>query len=139
MTRAHDQQVTHRYLIHYPAHEPRASDPHYRDFEAFRERTKTTARCDFAQRVGDDSMCDHEHPLELHHAHIEFALLNEVDLALLEHQYPGISDPDSVGAWIESAPNLVWLCRWHHRGHGGVHVAAAADFEAEHFVRALIE
>lgn len=135
---AHDQMVGHRYMVHYPAHEPRRSDPHYVDFEAFRRRTKATARCAFAVRTGDGSTCDGEHPLELHHSHLEFALANEVDLAWLERDYPGISDRSQVGAWVESAANLEWYCRFHHRGPGGVHTAAAADFEAEHYVRGLI-
>ena len=138
MTDAHDQKVTHSYTIRFPAHEPRETDPHYRDFDAYRRRTKGTARCQFAVQAGDDSECDHEHPLELHHAHIEFALQNAVDLARLERDYPGVSDPDTVGAWVESATNLMWLCRFHHRGHGGVHCATASDFEAEHYVRGLI-
>ncbi|GFG74421.1 hypothetical protein [Mycobacterium botniense] len=72
------------------------------------------------------------------HTHIEFALQNGVDLQMLEHQYPGVGDPDSVGAWVESAQNLTYYCRWHHRGPGGVHCASSADFEGEHFVRGLI-
>ncbi|ORV92837.1 hypothetical protein AWC11_07390 [Mycobacterium interjectum] len=84
----------------------------------------------------DFTECDG--PLELHHAHVEFALQNGIDLKWLEADYPGISDPDSVGVWVESAANLEWLCRFHHRGHGGVHVASAADFEAGKFVRGLI-
>lgn len=138
MTAAHDQHITHRYTVHYPDHAPRESDPHYKDFEAFHRATRATARCAFAVEVGDDADCDKYHPLETHHAHIEFALANEVDLARLEHLYPGVSNPDEVGAWIETATNLVWYCRAHHRGPGGVHVAAAADFEAEKFVRGLI-
>lgn len=135
---AHEQAETHHYVIAYPAHEPRKDDPHYRDFEEYRRRTKGTARCQFAVEVSDDSECDHEHPLELHHSHVEFALQNGVDLARLEHLYPGISNPDEVGAWVESAANLTWYCRAHHRGHGGIHSAAAADFEAEKFVKGMI-
>lgn len=138
MTKAHDQKITHRYIVHYPEHEPRESDPHYRDFNDYRKRTKDTAKCHFAVETGDDSACDHEHPLELHHAHVEFALQNGVDLKLLEKVYPGISNPDQVGEWVESAENLLWYCRWHHRGHGGVHCATSSDFEAEKFVRGLI-
>lgn len=138
MTDAHDQRETHRYTVHFPAHEPRESDPHYRDFHAYRERTKATARCVYAVETGDDRECDTDHPLELHHCHIEFALQNGVDLARLERVYPGVSDPDAVGAWVESALNLEWRCRWHHRGHGGVHVATQSDYEAERFVRNLI-
>lgn len=43
-----------------------------------------------------------------------------------------------MGAWVESADNLLWLCEKHHRSHGGVHHASASDWEAEHFVRGLI-
>jgi hypothetical protein len=138
MTQPHDQTVNHKYTVHYPAHEPRTSDPHYKDFEAFRRRTKADARCQFAVETGDDSECDHGHPLELHHNHIEFAMQNEVDLTRLEHIYPGVSNPDEIGAWVESAQNLIYLCQKHLRGHGGVHVAAAADYEAQKFVRGLI-
>lgn len=134
----HTQKISHSYYVVYPDHEPREKDPHYADFMAYRKRTKATAKCKFAEEIGDDSECDKEHPLELHHAHIEFALQNGVDLARLEHVYPGISNPDEVGAWVESAANLVWYCQLHHRGHGGIHVAAAADFEAEKFVKGLI-
>lgn len=133
---AHDQATTHHYLMHYPEHPPRESDPHYRDFEDYRRRTKDTARCAFAVEVGDDSGC--HGGLELHHAHVEFSLQNGVDLKHLEHLYPGISNPDEVGAWVESASNLQWLCSGHHRGHGGVHTAAAADYEASKWVKGLI-
>lgn len=138
MTDAHDQAITHRYTIAYPAHEPRETDPHYVDFEAFRRRTKATAVCAFAVMTGVTSECDITHPLELHHAHIEFALQNGIDLAVLEKFYPGVSDPTTVGAWVESGANLEWLCLRHHRGHAGKHSAAFADYEAQQFVRGLI-
>lgn len=137
-TPAHTQKVTHSYLLSFPAHDPRPEDPHYRDFNEYRRRTKPTARCQFAVDTGNDGECDHDHPLELHHAIIEFSLQNGVDLTLLERDYPGVSNPDELGAWVESGKNLVWYCRWHHRGHAGVHSATASDFEAEHFVRRLI-
>lgn len=133
---AHEQTSSHRYVMHYPEHPPRRDDPHYADFEEYRRRTKNSARCAFAAETGDDSECNGG--LELHHSHVEFSLQNGVDLARLEHAYPGISNPDQVGAWVESADNLLWLCAWHHRGHGGVHSAAAADYEASKFVRGLI-
>jgi len=139
MAEAHDQPVTHHYTVRFPSHEARENDPHYRDFDAFRRRTQKTAQCAVGSRRGDFSDCSLDKPLELHHAHIEFALLNNVDLALLERQYPGVSDPDQVGAWIESADNLEWLCEFHHRGHGGAHVASAADFEAQNFIKGLIQ
>lgn len=137
MTDAHDQKVTHRYTIHYPAHDPRSDDPHYRDFEAYRRRHIKTARCQFAVETGDASEC--RGGLELHHAHIEFSLQNGVDLARLEHIYPGVSNPDDIGEWVNAAQNLIFLCSWHHRGHGGVHSAAASDWEASKFVKGLIQ
>lgn len=133
---AHDQAVDHKYTIHYWDHQPREGDPHYADFEAYRKRTVATAQCAFAQRTGDTSGCSG--PLELHHSHVEFALQNGVDLKLLERDYPGISDPSQVGAWVETAENLQWLCQFHHLGHGGVHVASSADYEAEHYIHGLI-
>lgn len=133
---AHAQKIRHEYLVHYPDHAPRKGDPHYRDFEEYRRRTKDTAQCDFGTRRGDYAEC--QGPLELHHAHVEFALANAVNLTWLEKDYEGISDPDSVGAWIESAANLIWLCRAHHRGPGGVHTASASDYEAERYVTGLI-
>lgn len=136
IVKAHEQVAAHRYTMHYPPHPPRAGDPHYRDFEAYRRATKDTAVCRFAERTGDPSEC--HGGLELHHSHIEFSLQNGVELERLERDYPGVSDPTQVGAWIETAANLEWLCEWHHRGHGGVHSAAAADYEAEHYVRGLI-
>lgn len=123
-------------MIHYPAHVPRRKDPHYKDFDAFRRRTKATAKCARGLEHSDFSEC--HGGLELHHAHIEFSLQNSVDLTYLESAYPGVSNPDEVGEWVESADNLLWLCEFHHRGNGGVHVATASDYEAERFIRGLI-
>lgn len=134
---AHSQETTHHYLMHYPEHPARASDPHYKDFEHYRKAHVATAVCHFAERRGGDtSEC--KGSLELHHSHVEFSLQNGVGLAWLEKDNPGISNPDEVGAWVESAANLVFYCAWHHRGAGGVHVASASDFEASHYVRNLI-
>ena len=135
----HDQNITHHYTVHYPPHPEREDDPHYVDFHHFREKTKATAKCAIGEHRNDFSECDSEHPLELHHTHIEFSLQNGVDLKWLEVDYPGVSDPDTVGAWVESATNLEWLCLFHHRGHGGKHVTAYSDFEAAKYVRGLIQ
>lgn len=141
VTPAHDQATTNRYVIHYPDHEPRETDPHYRDFNALRRRLKAdpaTWVCSVGAARADFTECSLDKPLELHHSHVEFSLANAVDLRWLAGVYPGIDTPDEVGAWIESADNLVVLCVRHHRGHGGIHHAAAADYEAERFVRGLI-
>lgn len=107
-TPAHDRAITNHYKVHYPAHPPRTGDPHYVDFEAYRRKTHKTAKCAIGAHRGDFSEC--RGLLELHHAHVEFSLQNGVDLKWLEADYPGISDPDHVGAWVESAANLEWLC-----------------------------
>src|ERR1700721_2246521 len=102
---AHLQKTSHSYTVHYPDHEPRTGDPHYVDFDAYRKRTKATAQCSIGAHRGDFSEC--AGGLELHLAHVEFSLQNGVDPGWLERDYPGISDPGHVGAWVESGDNLV--------------------------------
>lgn len=137
-TPAHRQAITNRYAIMYPAHPAREDDPHYRDFHHYHEATKHDPAiyvCAWAKETGDRTQCD-TGPLELHHSHLEFALQNAVDLSHLEHAYPGISNPDEVGAWVESATNLLWLCATHHRAAaGGIHHLSAADFEASKWLQ----
>lgn len=137
----HVQAHSSHYDVHYPAHGSRPDDPHYRDFNHLhREIKKDPERylCAVGKRRGDYSDCTLDLPLEMHHTHIEWALQNGVDLALMEHQYPGVSDPEALGAWVESAENLEMLCQFHHRGHGGAHVSSASDFEGQHFIKRLI-
>jgi hypothetical protein len=136
---AHEQPETHHYVVSFPAHPARTDDPHYKDFNAFHRAHRADAKCAIGLHRNDFSECDLTHPMELHHAHIEFALQNGVDLAWLEVDYPGVSDPDTVGAWVETGANFVWYCVAHHRGRGGAHTASASDFEAEKYVRGLIE
>ncbi len=138
---AHAGHVGHSYTIHFPAHPARTADPHYRDFNHLHEAWKKDPdrwQCAVGKHRGDFSECDLTRPLELHHSHIEFSLQNGVDLKWLEIDYPGVSDAEHVGAWVESADNLEVLCVFHHRGPGGKHTAAFADFEAEQYVRGLI-
>lgn len=139
LTDAHDQPVTHHYVIHYPEHFPRSRDPHYKDFEAYHRAHRATAKCAMGEHRNDFSECDMTRPMELHHSHIEFAVQNGVDLAWLERDYPGVSNADEVGAWVESGANFIWYCAFHHRGAGGAHTASASNFESEHYVRGLIQ
>lgn len=138
---AHSQAFTKHYVVHYPAHEPRESDPHKRDFLEWKKRRKEsgTYHCDFAvdHRNGDFSECDLSRPLEAHHKVIEFAMTNEVDISLLEKDYPGISK-EELGAWIDGDSNLTLLCVFHHRGPGGVHNASYSDYGSEFYIRNLI-
>lgn len=148
MPKAHDQQVTNHYSIHFPAHEPRASDPAYHAFNAYRRKHVAEAVCYVGARVGFDQCADAKgramlkQPgspgLELHHKILEFSLINEVDLEALQRDFPDLTDPVKVTAWAESDANFMWLCTKHHRGYGGAHHAAYADFEASIYVKDLI-
>ena len=133
---AHNQKITHHYTMRFPEHSPRAGDPHYVDFNHYRKTHIATAKCKFWDSA-DPDQCTTQ--LELHHSFIEFSLQNGVNFAVLEKDFPGISDPNKVGAWVESDQNLEWLCSYHHRGSGGAHTASASDFTAERYVKDLIE
>jgi len=149
---AHTQVITHHYLMHFPPHPARAADPHYADFDHYHRQQRATARCWIGERIGYEDCRDArfgpapppagggEQPgLELHHAHIEFSLQNGVSLAALERDYPGVSDPAAVGAWVVSgAANLRWLCAFHHRGPAGAHTASHSDWEGSQYVQGLI-
>lgn len=150
ITVAHTQRVTNTYLLSYPDHAPRATDPHYKAFAAFRAAHVAAAVCFVGQRVGFDQCsdalgapmleqpCALGHGLELHHKVLEFSLLNSIDLKALIVDYPFLVDSDAVAAWSEGAGNLEFICAKHHRGVGGIHHAAYADFEAELYVRNLV-
>ena len=134
---AHDQAATHRYLIHYPPHEPRETDPHYAAFEEFKRRTRDTPawKCRVGDRIGFDEC---EGGIEVHHHPIEFALINAVDFEALAKDYPALKDPTQVSAWAESDAGLMLLCVRHHRSAGaGAHAVAFADWEAGLYVRGL--
>lgn len=147
---AHSAVQGHRYTVHFPAHLARADDPHYLDFDHFHRTHRTEARCHVGQRIGFLDCQDaqgapvaidgagQQSGLELHHAHIEFALQNGVSLEALEVDYPGVSDPTQVGAWVESGENFRWLCVFHHRASGGAHTASHSDWEASLYMLGLI-
>jgi hypothetical protein len=147
-TPAHNQPITNHYVMHFPVHEPRENDPNYPAFNAYHKAHEATAVCDMGQRLGLDQCADAQgksmldqpgHPgLELHHKHIEFATINEVDVTVFAADFPGVDDPAKIAAWAETADNFLWLCPRHHRGVGGVHHAAASDWEAERYIRDLI-
>lgn len=141
MVDEHNQKFTHSYTVHYHDHEPREGDKHYTDFNAYKRKLKKDPelyKCAVGNHRDDYSECSLDKPLELHHHFVEYALANGVDLKWLEVDFPGISNPDEVGAWIESPANLLLLCERHHRGADGVHVLSAADYEAMKYVRDLI-
>lgn len=149
VTVAHTQAVTNRYVLTYPDHAPRATDPHYKAFNVWRQQHIDTAVCLVGARVGFDECADAlgtpipnqpskgGHGLEAHHRVLEFALLNSVDLKALMVDYPFLVDSAAIDAWAEGDGNLEMICALHHRGSGGIHHAAYADFEASLYIRGL--
>ena len=147
---AHDAAQTHHYVVHFPPHPARTSDPHYVDFDHYHKQHRATARCYVGERIGFTDCRDEQGTpvaidangqqsgLELHHAFVEFSLQNGISLAALEHDFPGISDPSQVGAWVESDQNFRWLCVMHHRAAGGAHTASHSDWTAQLYVLGLI-
>jgi hypothetical protein len=134
---AHDAGQEHKYVMHFPEHLPREEDPHYKAFNAYHRTTESRASCYVGLRAGLAS-CAIVAPLELHHAMIEFSLANGVSLAALQIDFPDLKDDAAVQKWIESDKNFRWLCQFHHRGHGGAHTAAHADWEAQLYVPKLL-
>ncbi len=115
---AHEQRTTLHLVYCFPAHEPRADDPHYALFNAARERLKRQGLL-ICQACGTDQ------GIELHHSACEFALANGVDVAKFAHRYPdlltGTTDAD-FQAFVEGPKNLTPLCMQCHRGARGIHV-----------------
>jgi hypothetical protein len=148
-TPAHDQPVTNHYQIHFPDHAPRQGDIHYAAFNAYHRKNSATAVCFVGARVGFDQCSDalgHAmldqpgHPgLELHHQFLEFSLINSVDIEAIQKDYPNLTNLEKVKEWAETDPNFQWLCTKHHRGVGGAHHAAHADWEAGLYIRDLIK
>lgn len=136
---AHDQAETHRYVMHFPEHAPRADDPHYTAFEAFRRHHREGAQCYVGERVGTGHCTG---TLELHHAVLEFATANAADPRALHRDFPEIREDataEEIADWLESSPGeFRWLCSFHHRGHGGAHTASHADWTAQLYVPGLI-
>lgn len=134
-TPAHDERETHHYVLHLPAHAPRKDDPAYGAFEAYRRAHVATAECYVGLRRGLDTC---HGGLELHHAHLEFATVNGVDLHALMVDYPEVETEEELLAWAESDANFRWLCVKHHRSsEAGAHALAHADWEASLYVRGL--
>ena len=116
MTDAHDQRTSIHLLCHYPEHDPRASDSHYRIFNQSKRRIKKLGLWKCAMPG------PHSDQLELHHDKIEFSMQGGVDLQRFNELY-GLhlaTDAEFKG-YIESPGALEVLCSLHHRSHLGVH------------------
>lgn len=122
-TPAHNQSQSITLLRHYPAHEPRASDPWYPEFEQV--RAKLVAQGLMVCHVKN---ADCAGDMQLHHKYVEFAYQNAVDPATLDRLLGLSLTGDDLAQWVESEANLVPLCEAHHVGAVGIHMIPAADW-----------
>ena len=128
-TLEHDQMLTVHILTHVPEHSPREDDPHYHLFEQAKARLK---RQGMWKCIIDDDLCDGEP--ELHHTHVEFSQINQVDEKKIMQALGLHFDTDEdFQKWAESPGNLEVLCANHHRAHYGIHVIPGPLWEALRF------
>lgn len=118
MTDAHSVTKHLTIVEFYPNHESREGDPHYHLFEQTRTRLERLGK--LVCWIGN---ADCQGGIELHHALVEFALANMVDVGRFADLYPEfhITSDDDFLAAIESEGGLLPLCVRHHRGDVGIH------------------
>lgn len=116
VTAAHEQEVTIRFIERWPAHEPREKDPHYKLFHQAKARMKKAGllKCN----VQSDY---HYGVIELHHDKVEYAHINDIDLAKFDQAYGLSLTDEQFQEYVEQEGNLEPLCTLHHRGQEGVH------------------
>lgn len=128
-TLEHDQMLTVHVLTHVPEHSPREDDPHYHLFEQAKARLK---RQGMWKCIIDDDLCDGQP--ELHHTHVEFSQINQVDEKKIQEALGLHFETDEdFQQWAESPGNLEVLCANHHRAHYGIHVIPGPLWEALRF------
>jgi hypothetical protein len=71
---------------------------------------------------------------ELHHSHIEFSQVNNMDQHKIEQAF-GVhfENDEEFQAWIESPGNLEVLCEAHHRTTFGIHAIPDPLWQAIRF------
>jgi hypothetical protein len=118
----HEQKRTLTVDVFIPDHPDRSNTP---IFEATRRELIThnpEAKCEV-----DNGHCDHDHPLELHHKHVEWCDSNGVDWEKVKQEIPDFPwatfDPSKPETFIDSKWNAKQvLCKKHHTGVGhGIH------------------
>jgi hypothetical protein len=128
-TLEHDQMLTVHILTHVPEHSPREDDPHYHLFEQAKARLK---RQGMWKCIIDDDLCDGQP--ELHHTHVEFSQINQVDeKKIMQALGLHFETDEDFQKWAESPGNLEVLCANHHRAHYGIHVIPGPLWEALRF------
>lgn len=116
MAKAHETEVTVRFIERWPDHEPREDDPYYHLFHAAKKRMKEMGllKCN----VESDY---HYGNIELHHSKVEFAHANDIDIEKFNHAYGLHLNDKEFKEFVEGPGNLEPLCTLHHRGQEGVH------------------
>lgn len=129
MTDAHKEQLNLHLAVSTPEHEPRESDPHYHLFNQAKARIKKQGlwKC-----IINDDLCSGGP--ELHHSHIEFSQVNNMDQNKIEQAF-GVhfENDEEFQAWIESPGNLEVLCEAHHRTTFGIHAIPDPLWQAIRF------
>lgn len=129
MTDAHKEQLNLHLAVSTPEHEPRESDPHYHLFNQAKARIKKQGlwKC-----IINDDLCSGGP--ELHHSHIEFSQVNNMDQHKIEQAF-GVhfENDEEFQAWIESPGNLEVLCEAHHRTTFGIHAIPDPLWQAIRF------
>jgi hypothetical protein len=60
--------------------------------------------------------------METHHAHVEWAAANGIDLQLIVRDFPSLTNRSALRHWLDSEGNMLVLCDRHHRGsRTGIH------------------
>jgi hypothetical protein len=125
VTDAHKQAMNLHLAISVPEHEPRENDPHYHLFNQAKARLKKQGlwKC-----IINDDLCSGGP--ELHHSHIEFSQINNMDMHKVEQAF-GLHFESDEGfqQWIEGPGNLEVLCSAHHRTRFGIHEIPAPLWE----------
>ena len=130
ITPAHDQSEVIHLLRHYEAHHTRAGDPYYKYFTATKRKLKAAGLYKCAIAATEPQDCGGI--LTLHHAGIEYATQNSIDLDKLNQLLGLKMTPEQFKVYVESPGNLEVLCTDHHlQGHPfSVHQIPHGDWEA---------
>jgi hypothetical protein len=125
ITPAHQETVDVRFIERWPDHEPRKDDPNYKYFIQAKKRMKKLGlyKCNVDSNY-------HWGQLEAHHTKIEFAHINDVDIAKFNALW-GLNLTDSeFQVFVEQQGNLEILCELHHRGQEGIHSLPSPEWNA---------
>lgn len=119
----HLQRQTLTIEVFAPQHEDRSASTVFRKARDKLIKNNPDAKCFI-----DNEWCDHEHPLELHHQHVEWCDSNAVDWEKVKLDVPDFPwhtfDQSQPETFIDSEwnANLV-LCKLHHVGKDhGIHM-----------------